>query len=95
MPNKSANELRDEISQVYQDMFGNTPLSVRLADIQEEADELVDYKDEDNLIEELSDLIASCFALAAEKGLSIDDLINMNVAKMALRKATKHYETHT
>lgn len=87
-----ANELRDRVISTYKDMFDDTPLFIRLDDIQEEANELVAFTDTDNLKEEASDLLCTVLALAAEQEWSIDELVQMNLDKLAERKATGHYE---
>lgn len=89
---QSATDLSKTISKTYTDLFGETPLFVRLDDIMEEANELVAWTDEDNLKEELSDLLGTCFALAAEKDWPIEELVAMNLAKMKERKENGHYE---
>ena len=64
-------------------IFGPTPLQVRIDDIYEEAEELRLYTDEENLKEEASDLLSSLFCLAYEKGWTIQELVQMNLDKMA------------
>ena len=90
--NDTALVLQTKVVRAYIDLFGPTSLISRLKDIKEEADELYYYYNDENLKEELSDLIATCFALATERGWSIDELIQMNLNKIAERKANGHYE---
>lgn len=86
-PNRRAKQLLA----VYRVMFGPTPLKKRLEDISEETLELVNYTSEANLREELSDLLSTCYALAAEKDWSVDDLLDENLAKLRKRHKEGHY----
>ena len=84
--------LPKNVLRAYRSVFGKTNLETRLADIAEEADELVNYTDEVNLREELGDLITSCLCLVEEKGWSLTDLIDENVNKVLTRHKTGHYD---
>ena len=86
------NELRDKMHACHLDIFGPTPLDIRLADVYEEAEELRYHCSPENMKEETSDLLSSILCLAFEQGWTIDELVQMNLDKMAERKANKHYE---
>ena len=88
-------EEAQRILATYKEVFGDTTLCVRLEDIAEESDELINFTSEENLKEELSDLISTCLALAAEKGWKVTDLIDANINKVKERHTTGWYLTHT
>jgi hypothetical protein len=73
------------ILSLYRTVFGDADLKDRLADIQDEAIELMLNTGEENLREELGDLICSCLALVAEKDWDLDELIEENLAKVKKR----------
>ena len=85
-------ELQKRVLFVHRLVFGETSLADRLEDIAEEADEVYNFKNEQNLNEELGDLLAACFNLAEERGLNVEELILQNIAKMTRRHNSKHYE---
>ena len=72
-------------------VFGPTPLDRRLADINEEALELLNYTDEANLKEEVGDLLCSLHCLAAEKNWVVEDLIKDTLEKIKKRYSSGHY----
>ncbi len=80
-----------EIAGVYHAMFGETSLEKRLADIKEEAEELIAYTSPENLKEETSDLLCTVLALVEEQGWTFDEMVEMNLEKLAARKANGHY----
>jgi len=89
---ETAENLKKSIIDCYRDMFGETTPGKRILDILEEAEELLEAYSPDNEKEELSDLVCTCFAMAAEKGWSIDELVQMNLDKLKTRRENGHYE---
>lgn len=85
------NATAKKVLAAHQRNFGITELKARLDDIKEEADELINHTSEENLREELSDLLGTCYALAAEKDWLIDDLIKENIDKMVSRFNSGYY----
>lgn len=72
-------------------VFGETPITKRIGDIKEEADELVNYTSEENLREETGDLLNSLLSLCAEKGWIVNDLVKESMDKIQKRHNSGHY----
>ncbi len=75
-----------KIKRVFTDVFGRTPLNVRLEDIEREFYELTRYKDYENLKEETGDLLCSVIQLASEHNWEIRDLISSTLEKIERRR---------
>lgn len=78
-------DLQKLIDNKYTEIFGYTPLSERLSDLESETNELVRWTDIKNLQEETSDLLGSIFKLCCENEWSVEDLIKQNIEKIESR----------
>lgn len=79
-------ELQKLIDQNYQTIFGSTPLTERLKDIEGEARELSRYVSLANLREEAGDLLCSTIQLINECGFNVEDLVQENIEKINRRR---------
>lgn len=82
--------LQAQINEVFQEAFGRTPLTQRLADILGEAIELHRMTDISNLQEEAGDLLASTIQLCNEAGWRFEDLVFVTLAKIKRRQEQYH-----
>ena len=78
-------DLQSIVSHKFNENFGYTPLSERLADIQREFFELMRSQDVKNLEEEAGDLMASLMKLHSESGWSVEDNIFKTLKKIDSR----------
>ena len=80
-------ELQTAVAKEFGEIFGDTPLKIRLDDILGEAQELHRATDRKSLKSELSDLLASVIQLANEEELDVADLVfNINFPKIRARR---------
>lgn len=80
-------ELQKLVDENYTEVFGHTPLTERLADIDGEARELVRFVDIRNLREEAGDLLTSTLQLINECGFDAEELVQENIEKIRKRQA--------
>ena len=83
---KTLNKTVKEVGEFFQEIFGQTPLTQRLSDIQGEAIELSRFVSINNIKEEAGDCICSLFALCHESGFDVEELIAQNREKILKRK---------
>jgi nicotinic acid mononucleotide adenylyltransferase len=81
-----SSDLQREVSQVFREHFGTTPLTVRLDDIERECRELTRYLDIRSLKSELGDLLASAIMLADECDVDFESLVRVTLEKIKERR---------
>ncbi len=79
-------ELQDRNYELFQKMFGRTPLTERIDDIQREADEVGRFLDINHLREEYGDLLCSVLAGISEMGEDATNVIAMAHKKIKRRE---------
>lgn len=82
-------ELKDAVKSVgefFAKMFGETPITQRLRDINGEATELSRFTSLANIREESGDLLASLLALIHEAGFDPEQLLDENRKKILKRR---------
>jgi nicotinate (nicotinamide) nucleotide adenylyltransferase len=87
----SSSDLQREVSQVFREHFGTTPLTMRLDDIERECRELTRYLDVRSLKSELGDLLASAIMLADECDVDFELLVQATLEK--IRGRQKQYKS--
>lgn len=84
-------DLQDKNAELFKQMFGRTPLTERINDIQREADEVGRFLDINHLEEEYGDLLCSVLAGISEMGRNAEDVIALAHAK--IRKREQQYKS--
>lgn len=79
-------ELQDRNYELFQKMFGRTPLTERVKDIKSEADEVGRFLDINHLKEEYGDLLCSVLAGISEMGEDATNVIAMAHEKIKRRE---------
>lgn len=79
------NQLQQRVGETFQ-VFGTTPLTVRLEDIANEHTELQRYTTLSNLREETGDMLSALIQLCNESGWNYEELIGENLDKINRRK---------
>lgn len=78
--------LQDDNYELFRKMFGRTPLTERIKDIQREAGEVGRFLDVQHLKEELGDLLCSVLAGISEMGEDADEIILRTHEKIKKRE---------
>jgi len=84
-------KLQKNIQKTFEENFGNTPLTERLKDIQNEFFELMRWNDVQNLKEEAGDLMASLIQLHNESGWDVEENVQCTIDK--INKRTLQYKS--
>ena len=79
------NDIQKKVDDIYKEAFIKTPLTMRLKDIEKEFKELINYTDNENLVEEASDLLGTVVQLHNELGISVEDSLKRNIEKITRR----------
>ena len=79
-------DVQDRNFELFKKMFGRTPLTERIKDIQREADEVGRFLDINHLEEEYGDLLCSVLAGISEMGKDVDVVINNTHEKIKRRE---------
>ena len=82
----TTSDLQKEISKVFKESFGYTPLNERLEDIQREFFELIKWTDIKNLKEESGDLLCSLIELHTENDWPIEQNVLDTLDKIKSRR---------
>lgn len=82
----SIKDLQDRNYELFQKMFGRTPLTERVKDIQREAEEVGRFLDINHLKEEYGDLLCSVLAGISEMGEDASNVIAMAHEKIKRRE---------
>lgn len=75
-------KLAEKINKVFTDTFGKTPLHERLADIENEANELTRYQSVKDIKSEAGDVICSVIQLLNENGWTVEEVVEETLAKI-------------
>lgn len=81
---------QDDIKRVFTEVFGYTPLTQRLEDIQKQYTKLVRYRDLQDLQGATAGLLVSLIQLANESGWSVEELITTKLTTIERRKEQYH-----
>lgn len=84
--------LQNRIGKLFFEVFGTTPIRQRFYDISNQWLDLMRYRNQDDLEDELGDLMTSCFQLANELSLDVGSLIESTLDKVYKRRT--QYERH-
>ena len=79
-------DIQDRNFELFRKMFGRTPLTERIRDIQNEAEEVGRFLDINHLEEEYGDLLCSVLAGISEMGKDVNDVINKTHEKIKRRE---------
>jgi nicotinate (nicotinamide) nucleotide adenylyltransferase len=79
------NQLQDKINQVFESVFGYTPQTERLQDIQKQFFKLMRNNGVKDMKAATGDLLATLIQLATESGWDVEDLIQQNLDKIQNR----------
>lgn len=78
-------EIQKKVSTVYDEVFGYTPQTERLEDIQKQFFKLMRNTGVKDLKESTGDLLASLVQLANESDWNVEELIELNLDKVESR----------
>lgn len=84
-------DLQKQVDNTFSELFGYTPLSERMKDIQKEFFELMKWQDIKNLKEETGDLLSSLIKLCAENEWDFNELVMNTLSK--IEKRADQYKT--
>ncbi|MCP4439046.1 MAG: nicotinate (nicotinamide) nucleotide adenylyltransferase [Aureispira sp.] len=80
-------DIQDNINEVFESVFGYTPQTERLEDIQKQFFKLMRNTGVRNLKASTADLLTTLIQLATESGWSLEELVEQNLTKIQKRAA--------
>lgn len=84
---RTTESLDQEVNRVFTEIFGHTPLGIRMDDILKQAIALTRFTTVNQMTGKLGDLMASCIQLANESGRSSEVLVEDALDKIISRRS--------